>query len=255
MFEPASERWEIRGKDGGVIVHKSEGQKTFPVGLTPWIFSDSSTRYLRLQQDVKRPGMFCCDSGLCLDSQLVCDGKSDCDDSSDENDCEMIIFPKSYQYNSDQPPARLRRKRNVTVVEPLDIELDLDILAVLDVDDINYEIEVLFLLVFTWHDHHLYFKYLRENSNKNHVKSQVQAMIWRPNLSFYIENDDKSKKYEDKLTVVRKSSPKMIPAGEDPRGFFKEGAGKNKSVILDYDEVYAGELNPLKLTTEKRKVF
>ena len=35
----------------------------------------------------------------------------------------------------------------------------------------------------------------------------------------------------------------------------REGARKRNTTDLDFDEVYPGEMNPFKLTTEKRKVF
>ena len=90
--------------------------------------------------------MFCCDSGYCLSFQLVCDGKPDCDDSSEEAHCELIIFPQAYNYSFDKPPVRLRRKKNITYLNPLDVELDLTILEVLDVNEVHHEIEISFLL-------------------------------------------------------------------------------------------------------------
>ena len=97
----------------------------------------------------------------------------------------------------------------------------------------------------TWYDHHLQFKYLKENSEKK---------PWIPTLLFYIENEDKSEKYEDKLTVMRRSDPSLVPRGKDPIVYFSENQRRRNSEI-DLDEVYAGEMNPFWLTTEKRKVF
>jgi len=252
VFEATSKRWEIRGKDGGMLVHTPGGQETFPVGKNGWTLSDSTSLYLRLQQDVRMPGMFCCDTGLSVHSDVVCDGKPDCDDYSDEADCEMMIV--SPYYNSDKPPVRLLRKKSITIVEPLDVELDLIILVVLDVNEVNYGIELIFLLVFTWYDQNLHFKYLKGNSNKNQVDSQLQQQVWTPKLRFYVENEDKGENYDDKLTVEKISSPKLVPAGYDPNQYFKEGISRNNTE-LDFDEVYAGEMNPFRLTTEKRKVF
>ena len=252
MFEPATKRWEIRGKDGGVFGHTPEGLKTFPLGEREWSLSEKEPRHLQLFPDVGRPGMFCCNSGLCIDSQQVCDGKPDCDDSSDQADCEMIRLPETFSYNSGKPPARVLRKKNITVVRPLDVELNLTILEVLDVREVNLEIEISFLLELTWYDHRLHFNYLKENPEKNQVDVKK---VWTPKLLFYIENEDKSENYEDKLTVLRKSTtPVLVPRGQDPIEYFYEKPGKNNSEI-NFDEVYAGGMNPLQLTTEKRKVF
>ena len=91
----------------------------------------------------------------------------------------------------------------------------------------------------TWYDHHLQFKYLKENSEKK---------PWIPTLLFYIENEDKSEKYEDKLTVMRRSDPSLVPRDKDPIVYFSETQRRRNSEI-DFDEVYAGEMNPFRLTT------
>ena len=77
---------------------------------------------------------------------------------------------------------------------------------------------------------------------------------WIPTLLFYIENEDKSESYDDKLTVMRRSDPSLVPRDKDPIVYFSETQRRRNSEI-DFDEVYAGEMNPIRLTTEKRKVF
>ena len=198
--------------------------------------------------------MFCCDSGYCLSSQLVCDGKPDCDDSSEEAHCELIIFPQAYNYSFDKPPVRLRRKKNITYIKPLDVELDLTILLMKFIMRLKYH--CCWTLDLTWYDHHLHFKYLKENSEKNQFRSHhlLLQKPWIPTLLFYIENEDKSEKYEDKLTVMRRSDPSLVPRDKDPIVYFSETQRRRNSE-LDFDEVYAGEMNPIRLTTEKRKVF
>ena len=194
IYVESSRMWKIVDVSTNKTLAFTNDTTDLPVGLNRWYFLDVECtdsqdvpwRRLNLHVKVEQPGHFCCDTGECIRivinisllvcfnsassrSWQVCDNVKHCEDNSDERDCDMVIFPQSYD-NLLPPSKRSKRfsRNTAPLVDSLaPITADLRVLDLLDIDEKLSTFDLYFKLDIQWYDVNVKYAYLHDLDDKN----------------------------------------------------------------------------------------
>ena len=203
----------------------------FPFGTHPWYFTNDECkddeddfRMMNLHQAVEQPGHFCCANGVCIDSELRCDNILNCDNHSDELDCEIIQIP-STGYDPKVTPIKKATNGKIMSFPNIDLKVSFSILKIIDINDDDSDISILFNVTYQWTDPLLMFFFLKDDQYKNQIKPNESAKIWTPQIDFLLLKKDSLQKLKEQITVKKKGEatksdvdsvvPKEIYAGNE----------------------------------------
>ena len=221
-----------------ILAYRNNSQE-YPLGTHPWYFTkDNCTdqgkqfRMLNLHLAVEQPGHFCCTSGVCIDSELRCDNVEHCKDGSDEEHCDMVRIPPT-GYRPDNPP--------VTQVKfpYIDVETSVTVFDIININEVDSTISILFNVLLVWKDPLLDFKFLKQDKLKNRIKVEESNCIWKPDLQFSLLKKDTLEKLQEQISVEKIGRP-ILPKNED---------------FSWSSELYPGEENPLEMEIMYQGVF
>ena len=142
---------------------------------------------------------FTCDDGTCIALSDRCDQKYDCFDHSDENNCDIVVFPKSYK-KSLTPRSQDKNEQGLPVT--LDI-----IIKSIDIDTMKTTMTLAFELRQTWFDNRLQYINLKPNFSLNRVSFALMPKLWSPEVAFVNTPDNRNTvvDIESAMTVRRLS--------------------------------------------------
>lgn len=140
-------------------------------------------------------GYFTCDDATCIDLATRCDFKYDCHDNSDELDCQVIAFPKDYQYHL--PPRVEQEQGEISL--PITLSVTVDSLGV---DTLAMTLEVSYTLALTWVDNRLQYRNLKVNSTLNVLSATTMRLLWTPVVSFVNTVDGRRTVMDESTTIT-----------------------------------------------------
>ena len=185
-WEGDQQVWKIKDMLDKSILAYTNSTSSYPIGTHRWFITNGSCtnkgqhwRDMNLHMQVKGSENFCCDTGYCIDSELRCDGMQHCDDFSDESGCNLIIFPEQ-NYNEKDPPRQDHRLHDKTI-PPLEIRVHVDLQDVIDLDEGQSSISLMFRTSYTWFDSRLQYSFLRAKKHLNKIDHN-DGLIWIPDM-------------------------------------------------------------------------
>ena len=226
-YSTKGKRWEILSSYTKDILAFTNGTSEPPLGIRQWYFiksecTDEGRKYrtLNFHQYVDEPGNYCCNDGTCISSENVCDVARHCDSGEDEIGCQLIKMPNDYDKN----------------IAPLNVSIDFNILDIQGIHDNDDSFDVYFSINITWYDKKLMFRYLNNNEDVNTVSIEEQKEMWIPKVNFaYVRKS--FDKYEEKIYIIKKSSPKMDEDLKDLHNVSEIYHGKDNPIVF-FKEYY-----------------
>ena len=192
VWEAAGLRWEIQDLRTNKTLAQMNLTSDYPVGVQPWYFPDNSCqdpgsglRSLLLQQAVDLPGKFCCDDGACIDSCLVCDQNKHCDDQSDEQEelCQTVQTGRQYRTNK-PPQTSYKHQGRWSSVNPT-ILVDVAIEYLMDLNEEEASMTVLFNTRLAWRDFRLTYTFLKAGMAGNSITENLTD-LWTPDVGYSV---------------------------------------------------------------------
>ena len=225
LWSNKDNRWKMKNLLNQETVAYLNNSKSLPIGLNSWYFlldDESKVVDMKLHVKVQQPGHFCCNDGLCIKAEQRCDRIADCPTEEDEKDCHII----RHTTTTIQDTFQLNTKINVSIT----------IKDIIDIDDRNSVITLLFGIKLEWFDPKLTFSHLKDDEKRN----MIHSPLWIPKLKMLVLTDQKYQDPLESIFIVRKQSEAILP--DDPNS-------------LDQEEFYLGEENPLVIDELHQEAF
>ena len=213
MWEAARQRWEIQEvRNNRAVAHMNQ-TSDYPLGLHPWYFPDHSChdpgslqRSLLLQQAVEVPGKFCCDDGACIDSGLVCDQNKHCDDQSDEEEQLCQTVETAQHYNNNKPPRTSSKQQGRWQSVDPSILVDVAIEYLMDLNEEEASMTVLFNTRLAWRDFRLSYSFLKPGMAGNSITENLTD-LWTPDVGYSVLLH--SRLVSRELMITRSGQPSL----------------------------------------------
>ena len=155
---------------------KSSGH-SLSLGSKMWVIENDSCSDMaivekRLKVTSCIEGSFTCFLGTCISMAEGCDTVNDCGDWSDEEDCNLVIFPKSY-FKQFPPLVIVAGKK-----EKLQVLMSSTINEILEINEVDATFSCKFTLSMEWKDDILEYHNLQEEDDKNKLNEESKQKIW-----------------------------------------------------------------------------
>ena len=185
---------------------------SFTLGKHNWtIFGDKGCNsgeeyYTELKMSACTEGDFTCNDGQCVSLDQRCDQRSDCRDESDERNCNILVLKDGY--NKRIPP--------IISGGPVDVEVSIHLLKLVDIDEENYSIKIQFEITLKWKENRATYHNLKRKASLNALTEENVQMLWLPKLIY--ENTDQKEttrlgdiwEWETLVVVNRETDEKQI---------------------------------------------
>ena len=176
----SGESWGARSSGSSI----SLSLQTNPIGRLEWDWQENACNVLEFQKrelTLSRCNFgeeFTCDSGYCILLKNRCNGRKDCRDGSDENNCNLVVIPKSYRKM--KPP-----KQDMQDGTP--IFLELNVYSIDSIDSVNMHVGLTLEVTMKWYDDRIQFRNLFPGQ-KHRLNSEVVQDLWNPFDKLVFEN-------------------------------------------------------------------
>ena len=165
-----------------------------------------------------------CFVGTCIDIAKRCDTVNDCGDWSDEEECNLVVFPKTY-FKQFPPLVSSGEKE-----EKLQVLVRSTIKDILEINEKDAKFSCKFILSFEWKDERLEYQNLQEDYNKNQLNEEAKNRVWLPRPTFTNTAGNEQVILDIRSQLFIKSQGSFIYAEEE---------------ITDETRVYKGNENPI----------
>ena len=129
-----------------------------------------------------------------------------CDDDSDELNCDMIQIPNT-GYDPKVPPIRKVLDGTGASYPNIDVEVSISLLKIMDIDEEDSIISILFNICLKWTDPLLKFNFLKQEKTKNLITKDELKNIWTPQIKFSLLEKDSFEQLEEQITVEKNGRP------------------------------------------------
>ena len=161
-----------------------------------------------------------------------CDQVIDCKvDDSDEMKCSLVVLPESYRKSV--PP--------LSPTHRVDVEVMMMLLDVVAIRVAANEIELKFLVTFSWLERRAVFHNLKQKMNLNSLQSEVVEQLWIPKLIY-----SNTKQNENTHMSIKESTLTIIREGTFVRTTLE---------TVDEIEIFRGDENPIEMHQDYTKTF
>ena len=120
-----------------------------------------------------------------------CNQLMDCPDESDEENCKLLILPRSY--NSKVAPAKTVSAYDKTII-PAAVNISMVLFNVINIEESKHVIELQFKIVLEWFENRATFYNLKENTLLNALSKTDISRLWIPNVVY--DNTDMKERVE-----------------------------------------------------------
>ena len=229
-YEYESKAWKISNKMYRDKTLTMKVNDRLPVGRSRWEIANNEcnegvTDIQVLQISACHANQFTCDEGTCVPLVSRCDTIEDCDDLSDERNCNLVYLDEN-KYRKERPPTQKEK-------EKVPVNVTLNIRSVLDINEVDMVMKLLFDLELSWFDNRLQFYNLKRDDNLNTLTHYDQHIVWTP-------------------TVLFDNTEKQLTSLNDGKSFAKVrrfGNGTRSGNTYNEDiDIFEGNDNPIHLS-------
>ena len=205
----------------------SKSSTSYPLGRQEWALANDlcnsgENHTLNLTLTACGEGMYTCDNGDCVPLEQRCNTAQNCEDGSDEIECTILHIPSGYRQASPPPPRH--------VGKPIQIEMEVFIIAYSEIDVNKMKMTVDFILNFSWFDSRLSFHNLKESFSLNSLSLAEMQQLWFPEITF-------TNTRGNQLSILDESTETYV---------LKRGAGVINGIEDNREKmIFSGHENPL----------
>ena len=211
-YSEQEKMWRLDVIDSNVTATSSASFASFTLGKHNWTIKgdqgcslkDTYVKELKMSACTDRD--FTCNDGQCVSMEQRCDQRSDCRDESDERNCNILVLKDGY--NKRIPP--------IISGGPVDVEVSIHLLKLVDIDEENYSIKIQFEITLKWKENRATYHNLKRKASLNALTEENVQMLWLPKLIY--ENTDQKEttrlgdiwEWETLVVVNRETDEKQI---------------------------------------------
>ncbi|XP_023336040.1 uncharacterized protein LOC111707216 [Eurytemora carolleeae] len=118
---------------------------------------------------------FTCRDGTCIPIDALCNLVVDCPDRTDEENCDLLLIPE--EYRGEKFPVQQSR-------EPIKLYVNISIIAFPEVNTLELNYLVDFVLSMRWNDPRLNYRNLKQLYDLNALPMNIMEKMWTPQLGF-----------------------------------------------------------------------
>ena len=185
-FDAKAKIWILTDAESNVTGVSRAPHNSYTLGKHNWTIrgdslcsSDGNEHYTtELKMSGCQDGDFTCNDGQCVSLDQRCNQLLDCRDKSDEENCNILVFEKSY--NKNVPP--------INSSDPVNVIISIDLFRLVHIDEEDYSIEIQFEIMLIWKEIRIKYHNLKKNTALNALTQENIQKLWLPEVIY--ENTD-----------------------------------------------------------------
>ena len=243
-FDATERTWILTDAESNVTGVSRAPHNSYTLGRHNWTIRgdgrcsrDGREYTTELKMSGCQAGNFTCNDGQCVSMDQRCNQLLDCRDKSDEENCNILVFEKSY--NKNVPP--------INSSDPVNVTLSIDLFRLVDIDEEDYSIEIQFEIMLRWKENRIRYHNLKKTTALNALTQENIQKLWLPEVIY--ENTDQKEstrigeygggEWKTNIVVIREEE-KGTMSGLDS---------------VDETEVFSGSLNSLVMNQSYTHTF
>ena len=177
-IEYAEKVWRLNVINSDVTGISSASFASFTLGKHNWTIkgddgcSSADTYITELKMSGCQANEYTCNDGQCVSMDDRCNQLPNCRDESDERNCNVLVLKDGYNKNVPPIPVNVHDKVNISV--------SIDLLKLVDIDEVDYSIEIQFKITLHWKENRATYHNLKENDNLNALTQNDIETLWLP---------------------------------------------------------------------------
>ena len=238
--------WTLFKADTDVSGESGATQASFTLGKHNWTIEGDKGCHrgqpyvTALKMSGCKKGNFTCNDGQCVNIDLRCNQLPDCRDKSDERNCEILVLEDGY--NKLIPP--------LISSKPVEVSVSIDLLKLVDIDEVDYSIEIQFGITLKWKENRAIYQNLKKRDSLNALSQNDIQMLWLPEVVY--ENTDQKEttrlgehgngEWKTRMVVRKEVEAGTMtgPEAVDETEIFK---GDENTLILDQTYTHTFQCN------------
>ena len=234
-YDEGKKIWSLNVAQSNISATSKAPHASFTLGKHNWTIrgddgcnADGAEYVRELKISGCRNDQFTCNNGQCVSMAERCNQLPNCRDGSDERNCKILVLKEGY--NMEVPPIETK--------DPVNVNVSIDILKLVDINEVDYSIEIQFEISMKWKENRATYHNLKEKDSLNALQARDFEKLWLPEVIF--ENTDQKEstrlgefgagEWKTRVVVKREGGP--TPSGLDTVDETDVFKGNENSLVM-----------------------